>query len=313
MKELGNWIGFGRGGMDWRGARGLVLAWIAAVAADFSFARPPADDLGPSRAGAPARRADRDEPSAWGLNQAVRDELLDHPRDAELLLRSGLALHRSGRPRAAADLYRRAASLDPKNGRLRYLLAHAYATAGDPRATAEAAAAVRADESLTDAHALLGVLLGREGRDEEALTSLERAWNASPPSVAAGRELARREIQRGRPESAARILEVCAIHNPRDVRIRKALADAQEQSDDVIAAKRTWEALIEQGDGGAEALARLHRISHRLGDPRLAELHLQRARQIDPLLEVSLPAGLEDGRRPDPQEAEFPSLVWKAR
>lgn len=313
MKELGKWVGSGRGGMFAGGARKLVLAGIAAVAVDPGFARPPADDLGPSRAGSPAYRAGLDEADAWGLNQAVRGELFDHPGDAELLLRSGLALHRSGRPRAAADLYRRAAALDPKNGRLRYLLAHAYATAGDPRATAEAAAAVRADESLTDAHALLGVLLRREGRYDEALKSLERAWNASPPSIAAGMELARREMQRGRPESAARILEVCAIHDSRNVRIRQALADAQERAEDLFAAKRTWEALMEQGDGGAEALAGLHRLAHRLGDPRRAEQHLQGARRIDPLLDVSAPPRSEDGRPPSLLDAEFPSLVWKAR
>lgn len=237
----------------------------------------------------------------------LREELISHPDDPELLKECGYALHRAGRPRAAAKLYERAVFLHSKDARLRYLLAHAYATYWDPRALGEATTAVELDGSVADAHALRGILLQREGHSDQARESLQTAWRMSPPSVAAGLALARWETRRGRHDEAARILQVCAIHKPQNAEIQSALADSLERTGDVRGAARIWQRLSQRGEGGAVALARLDALTQDAsGEVAGGERYLEAAKRIDPRIQADARSHRE---HVESVEIEYPPLL----
>lgn len=235
----------------------------------------------------------------------LQEQLLEHPDDPELLKACGFALHRAKRPRAAACLYERAVYLNPKDARLRYLLAHAYASCWDPRALGCAELAVELDPSVSDAHALHGALLRREGRSDEARESLHKAWTMSPPSISAGRMLAQWESEREHHDEAARILQICAIHKPNDLEIQQMLASSLERSGDLRGAARIYSDLCRQGDGGARALARLGELSGYLDAPPAQERYIEAAKRIDPTVQMRSPDVASQVSRVD---FEYPSL-----
>jgi tetratricopeptide (TPR) repeat protein len=235
----------------------------------------------------------------------LRQELLAHPDDPELYKECGFALHRGGRPRAAAILYERAVLLRSKDASLRYLLAHAYATYWDPRALAHAATAIELDPSSADALALYGILLRREGRSDEAREFLHKAWTMSPPSIAAGKALARWETERDRHDEAARILQVCAIHKPNDLEIQQLLASSLERSGDLRGAARIYSELCRKGEGGALALARLGDLSGYLDAPPAQEQYIEAAQRIDPTVRAHSPDVVS---RVSSVDYEYPSL-----
>ena len=106
----------------------------------------------------------------------------------------------------------------------------------------EAKAAVRLAPDYAEAQALLGILLRHVGRNAEAIEALQAAWRLSPPSVAAGLELAAWELNhRDRPEEAERILEVCQIYQPGDSRVLLLQAEALERAGKLVQAEKHGE------------------------------------------------------------------------
>ena len=135
------------------------------------------------------RRGDRGD-----LDAAARDfrtaARLDPtaPRPLEAL---GDVLFQSQQYARASSAYERFVRLDDRSARVDYKLALARYRDGDADgAIAALKDTLRIDESLADAHYLLGVCLREQGRLPDALQALEKAAALSPGMVPAREELA---------------------------------------------------------------------------------------------------------------------------
>jgi tetratricopeptide (TPR) repeat protein len=127
----------------------------------------------------------------------------------------------------AAQLYRASVEYQPNDAQLRYLWAHALASAGDvENGVTQARHALRLDPDDASTMALLGILLRRQGKNDEAIDLLEKAWNANPRSWAAGRELAAWYLVRGDVERSASMLAMVLERMPDDTRARSLHAEA---------------------------------------------------------------------------------------
>jgi tetratricopeptide (TPR) repeat protein len=173
----------------------------------------------------------------------------------------------------------------------------------------EAKAAVRLAPDYAEAQALLGILLRHAGRNAEAIEALQAAWRLSPPSVAAGLELAAWELNHDRPEEAERILEVCQIYQPGDSRVLLLQAEALERAGKLVQAEKAWRALVDRGVGGADALRHLSDINDALGNQSLAKSFREQAKQINPFELASQPRRRTVRARPySDQMREFPTI-----
>lgn len=160
-----------------------------------------------SRSHRTAKASDRPSPFSLGSPQEHAESAASYRRLAE-------QYHRQQRPEMAIELYRAALARSPNDVQARYLLAHALGSTGEwDEAVREARRAVRERPDFVEAEALLGILLRRAGRPEEAWPILERSWQ-DHRSEAAGLELARWNLARNRPDLAAPIIRTCSALHP---------------------------------------------------------------------------------------------------
>jgi Flp pilus assembly protein TadD len=134
----------------------------------------------------------------------------------------------------AAQLYQASVRYQPKDAHLRYLWAHSLAAAGDNEgAITQARHSLTIDPSQPEAMTLLGILLRRQGDNKEAIDLFERAWNASPRSWVAGRELGEWYAVRGDSARAKAIVSLVAERFPEDRQAQALLARLEESPNDL--------------------------------------------------------------------------------
>jgi tetratricopeptide (TPR) repeat protein len=99
-----------------------------------------------------------------------------NPRNEPGQLSLGIALFKASRPDDAEKTLKTALSIDSGDAQAHYYLANIKLNRGDlPGAQAEAELAVRYGTAFVEAFYLLGIILERESRIDEALTQYERA------------------------------------------------------------------------------------------------------------------------------------------
>lgn len=256
---------------------GLIMGGCAGSSAQLAIVPPQK----PNPAGpfpVPASSAERTE-----IIDRAYTHLRTNPTDAVAYAHLGYLLQQQGNSSAAQRAYERALHLDPAECDTRLHYATLLAEKGESRAALhQVDLAIKIDANNSDGHALRGRLLRELGRNQEALDAFERAWASPRPSVPAGVELARWSMDNNRLESAADYLRLCLVRDPSHSVARTMLADVftrQGRLDDAI---DQWQALINQGAGGARAYYRLAELYHRTGRPQLAQTSFEQARRIAP-------------------------------
>ncbi len=123
--------------------------------------------------------------------------------NAEVLEDLGDAFLRDGQAAVAADFYRKAIVLQPKNPSFHRALGHACKAAGaDAKAVAAYAQALELDPGLNDARLGLGYCYGRMGDLARAIAATEEYLQAAPEDPAALNNLALLCEKAGRGEEA---------------------------------------------------------------------------------------------------------------
>ena len=126
----------------------------------------------------------------------------------------GFVLERLGMTEDAAAAYRKALELDPKSSVAHYNLGNSLARSGAYAAAEKHFRAALATSPNAQTYTGLGIVLQRQGRVDEAVTSLEAAINADPKNAAAHRELAGILAGLGRTDEARREMELAGKSDP---------------------------------------------------------------------------------------------------
>jgi tetratricopeptide (TPR) repeat protein len=126
----------------------------------------------------------------------------------------GFVLEREGLTDEAAEMYRKSLELDPASVAAHYNLAAALARSGQ---FAEAESHFRAaleNNTNTQAYTGLGIVLGQQGRMDEAIASLNEAVKADPHNTAAYDQLGAILVQQGKLEEAASTYRLLIRNQP---------------------------------------------------------------------------------------------------
>ncbi|WP_426956239.1 methyltransferase domain-containing protein [Muricoccus radiodurans] len=179
-------------------------------------------------------------------------------KDADALLRQGLARHQAGDLPGAGALYRRVLSLDPRAADALNLLGVLARQEGDlPRALdlARRAVALRPDAPVY--LAALGATLAEAGKLDEAVPALLRAVSLRPSDAVSRRNLGQALCALGRVGEALPHLREAAALTPEDAEALLALAHGLREAGDVPASTgAARRALAAAGDGPVAAQAR---------------------------------------------------------
>lgn len=231
----------------------------------------------PEAPGAGSFRPDLDRREA-----ELRDRLLAHPDDAADLMALADVYAAQGRWTAARQALEATIARHPHNARARERLARAYFEVGnDGAALRHAELAARLDPNCGDALAIKGVVLARRGAQGESLAALERGWRTQPPSLLAGRELARLAIAQRDDAAALRQLQACLAYYPKDIETRRLHAELLARNDQTQNAIREWETLVRRGEAGADGYFQLARLYHQTGDRRRAWENYRAGQRLD--------------------------------
>jgi tetratricopeptide (TPR) repeat protein len=225
---------------------------------------------------------DQDERGILDLHEARR-LAPDAPEPLEAL---GRIYDRKGDPAEAAEWFGQAADrLKDADPTLLYTLALARYRSGSPAAARDPLRrALARNDSMAEAHYLLGLVYRDAQQPDEALAALERAVRLAPSLLAAREELADLYRERGREADEARELGALAsLDQQLDRQIALAMAHmrAGRYVDALDALKRPDAASA--GDSrvalavGRVYLARAEHTSDRAGSVALALTSLERA------------------------------------
>ena len=160
----------------------------------------------------------------------------------------GKLLLLQGKPAAAAAELQRAAELNPESAAIALDLGRALEASGDlPRAEKVYRRALDLEDAPTLAHYLLGTLLGREGRREEAAKHIAFYQEAFPREQDQRFRAGSRQVELYRGEALLK-----------EKRFEEALAQFQRHPDDVEALRGCARALAGLGryEDAARALER---------------------------------------------------------
>ena len=115
----------------------------------------------------------------------------------------GFVLERQGMTEEANELYRKSLELDPESAAAHYNLAASLARRGEFTVAERHFRAALAKNPNAQTYTGLGIVLGQQGRADEAIASLRDAIEADPKYPAAYDQLATILVEQGRLEEAA--------------------------------------------------------------------------------------------------------------
>lgn len=212
----------------------------------------------------------------------LQAHLLDEPTDAAALALLGHVYHQEGRLTAARQTFERSLKLQNRP-EVRYHLALVHEQLGeDKSALRQARRALEDNPQLGDAHALCGRVHRRAGRNDLASAELEAGWASSPPSVTAGVEMARWQVEREQWSDAENRLRLCLVHEPDHTAARRLYAEVLTHLGATKQAIIHWQHLVDRGEIGAEGFLALADLYQRSGDNERAQAHLLQAQRLAP-------------------------------
>ena len=213
----------------------------------------------------------------------------------------GRALFRLGRYEQASEALEQAISLQPGAvpiGAVRLLAEALSRQQRNEEAIEWYRGVLQIDPEHAPAHAGIGYALLRLKRYTEAVESLSRSVSLQPESpAAADRHVAmgRAFLALGRTEAAAENMERALEIDSWNAKALDSLALLRFRQQRYEEALQLYEVLIETGEASAQTHANVGATLYYLGRPEEALRSLERARVLDPTLEVA-PTGFEKTR-----------------
>jgi len=162
----------------------------------------------------------------------------------------GFVLEREGLGEEASEMYRKALELDPGSAAAHYNLAGSLARRGEFAAAEDHFRAALAENPNAQTYTGLGIVLGRQGRVDEAIANLNEAIRVDPEQPAAYDQLGAILAEQGRLEDAASAYR-------RLIRVRPSAAAHQKLAEALTGLGRSDEARQEMEM--AKALSRSER------------------------------------------------------
>jgi tetratricopeptide (TPR) repeat protein len=123
-------------------------------------------------------------------------------------------LERQGLTEEAVEMYLEALALDPDSAAAHYNLAGTLARAGAFDEAESHFRAALAQQPNSQTHTGLGYVLWQQGREDEAIASLNAAIDADPTNAAAYDQLGTIRLQQGELEEAAATSRRLLEHRP---------------------------------------------------------------------------------------------------
>lgn len=174
---------------------------------------------------------------------AVTPQGLDAASRFEVLATLGYAYQKLGENRKAAASFEQALSIK-RDPALLQALALSQERAGRYDEAIEALKKSLAEEPTSDLHLSLGMLLLKEGREQEASQHLLKAYESLPSGktrTGIAKTLGYFYAREGKPREARRFFEAAAQQDPRDAGLYTALAQVAARSHDHGAAVAYFE------------------------------------------------------------------------
>lgn len=198
--------------------------------------------------------------SSSSSKDATPREPTESERELEALLAEGARLNGKGQFREAADRFKSAVVIDPKNLHAQYDLAVALENAKEWKASADAyERVVQLAPKLAAAHHHLGEVRLALGDRAAARKELEAATTLDPRAAESWIALGRVEVEDGHPEVAAKRLEKAALTvDEPDVWFH--LGFARELAKDEKGARAAYEHTIKMDPRHTRALNNLGRL-----------------------------------------------------
>lgn len=270
-----------RGTFNWRGmfVASAFAVLVFAIAGCSSGPETPKQSRSPARSAAPSNSSRE----LYQEEVRIQEQLLATPKDASAWARLGDLELRLGRWSAAESAYSHALTLEPTWNDVRARRADALCSAGrDREALREVETALKTDPKNGEWLATKGMALRSLDRRDEAQKAFEAAWKAQPPSLRAGKELARWAQARQENDLALQWWSLCLARDPRDSATRRERARLLAKMGRPIEASADWQHLVDQGEGGAEAYRQLALLSQANGQSREASEFFNAARRLEP-------------------------------
>lgn len=210
----------------------------------------------------------------------------------------------AGSAGAAIDAYRRALELDPRNVRAHNNLGRALEQAGNLNGAAECyRQALSLDESYSIAHNNLGNILAGTGQHPEALTHFQRALQLRPDLVEAWVNCAKTLLEMKRPADALACTDQAVTLRPDFAEgwfVRGGILNELERSEEALACCDRAITLHHDYPEAVYARANLFRA---MGERREAVAGFREALRLKPDYESARMAAVV---------AEVPALPWTA-
>ena len=214
---------------------------------------------------------------------ALRAQLAKDPTSLPALAALAELLARSGHPRPAVELWRRAAALRPHDAGLQQALAQALIDAGRNRDAISILQAVAVEHpDCEQAQFALGQALARDGRFIEAIAPLETSLRLDPDEDAAELSMAKVLITLLRYDEAAPHVSKYARQHPDSFDAHYLLGLIASQADQFSVAERELSAAAALDPKNYDLQVKLGRVLAADGQPALAIVHLQAAVSLRP-------------------------------
>ncbi|MFG6431181.1 XrtA/PEP-CTERM system TPR-repeat protein PrsT [Roseateles sp. LYH14W] len=148
-------------------------------------------------------------------------------------------------------------------------------------AEARAKRIIQQHPKLPVGHQLLGDIAAARGQPAAAIAAYRQAFSVQPTSTTL-RPLFELLSAKGQPGEARAAAEAWLKRNPRDLNIRKALANHHARNADFARSKAEYEAVLKIADADAEALNNLSNVHLALKNPKAAIQTAEKALLIRP-------------------------------
>ncbi|MGC2194138.1 MAG: tetratricopeptide repeat protein [Terriglobales bacterium] len=189
----------------------------------------------------------------------------------------------SGNPKAAAESYRKALQLNPRDAKLHYNLALALDKLGDfPLEQEELERAVELDPEVGVAQNQLGLLALRSGRQAEAEKRFQAALAADPTFSEAQSNLGVLFSQQGKNAEAASLFQQAIKNDPKYSKAYVNFGLLQAQQGALGEAEQQFRTAIEVNANDADAYAALGMLQAKTGRGTDAMKSFQKAVALEP-------------------------------
>jgi Flp pilus assembly protein TadD len=183
----------------------------------------------------------------------------------------------------AAESFRHASQLEPKNARALQGLAFVSDKSGDvTEAERVLRQAIELEPGNSEFHYSLALVLERLGRDDDAIVSLERSLSGKRDFVPARTRLASLLLEKGNLEDSRKHVDAALIHDPDNVELLLLSGAYHHLHEEFPEAISSYERALERDPENVQALSGLGLVLVKAGERDKGMERLKKAEKLQP-------------------------------